>query len=317
MGGWTPLTVVAPQNESFTLSLHLPDGVICEEILPTTNGGDAIEQIVFAARENSEWARAENILAENYMLKVEGVDHFITQLHLALHRVRILQVCTKTFVVPRLQVVPKTADNEELAATQEASQKQLEVAEIDMQSDLAAIIPGLTEYLQLENEDITAYRVSMTVERNSFTRELATQMREEEVRCARPALRCLCALKMWLVSDVHAAQVRGRGADAAACAAHHQRGREPAADGEEPAHAQSVPAINGSTLLFGWLAGWLVIHWCWVAGGRADCAGVQEVPVLLARVLRRQVAHGVHPQSAACSCCALPPSHPRIAPHRR
>jgi hypothetical protein len=51
--------------------MNLPDGTICEEILPTTNGGDAIEQIVFAARENSEWAKAENILAENYMLKVK------------------------------------------------------------------------------------------------------------------------------------------------------------------------------------------------------------------------------------------------------
>jgi hypothetical protein len=58
--------------------------------------------------------------------------------------------------------------------------KQLEVAEIDMQSDLAALIPGLTEYLQLENTDITDYRVSMTVERASFTKELATQIREEE-----------------------------------------------------------------------------------------------------------------------------------------
>lgn len=84
--------------------LQLPDGLILEEILPTNTGGEAIEQVLFTAREASEWARNENMVAENYMLKVEGIDYFITQLHLALHRVRILQVCTKTFVVPRLQV---------------------------------------------------------------------------------------------------------------------------------------------------------------------------------------------------------------------
>jgi hypothetical protein len=97
-------TLVVEQNESFILSLQLPDGIILEEILPTTSGGEAIEQIVFAARESSEWARSSDMLAADYMLKVEGVDYFITQLHLALHRVRILQVCIKTFVVPRLQV---------------------------------------------------------------------------------------------------------------------------------------------------------------------------------------------------------------------
>ena len=88
------------QNESFSLSLTLPDLVVTEEILPTTTGGDAIEQVVFAAREASAWASNNNILATDYMLKVEGVDYFITQLHLALHRVRVLQVCMKTFVVP-------------------------------------------------------------------------------------------------------------------------------------------------------------------------------------------------------------------------
>ncbi len=94
----------ATQNESFVLSLKLPEGLVFEEIAPTTTGGEAIEQLVFAAREQSEWAREADIMADNYMLKVEGLDYFITQLHLALHRVKILQICTKTFVVPRLQV---------------------------------------------------------------------------------------------------------------------------------------------------------------------------------------------------------------------
>ncbi len=77
-------------------------------------------------------------------------------------------------------MVPKTPENEEIVRTQETVQKQLEVAEIDMQSDLASIIPGLTEYLQLENDDITAYRVSMTMERALFTKELSMQIAEEE-----------------------------------------------------------------------------------------------------------------------------------------
>lgn len=172
--------MLALQNESFVLSLATPEGLVCEEIAPTATGGEAIEQMVFSAREQSEWARDADIMADNFMLKVEGLDYFITQLHLALHRVKILQICTKTFVVPRLQVVPKTPENEEIVRTQEASQKQLEVAEIDMQSDLASIIPGLTEYLQLENDDITAYRVSMTMERALFTKELSMQIAEEE-----------------------------------------------------------------------------------------------------------------------------------------
>jgi hypothetical protein len=63
---------------------------------------------------------------------------------------------------------------------QEGAQKELEVAEIVMQSDLAALIPSLGKYLEVENKDVSAYRAKMTAERASFTKELALKVQEED-----------------------------------------------------------------------------------------------------------------------------------------
>ncbi len=144
------------------------------------SGEDAVREVVDKAREMSAWAVENDIQPENYLLKVEGVDYFINTLHLELHRVRIMQVCIKTFVVPRLQLVECTEENLQLASEQESVQKDLEVAEIVLQSDLAALIPSLSKYLELENQDITNYRARMTVERANFTRELAQRVQEED-----------------------------------------------------------------------------------------------------------------------------------------
>jgi hypothetical protein len=158
----------------------LPDLVLHEEMLATMTGEDAVREVLDKARSESAWAAENEIGPEHYLLKVEGVDYFISTLHLELHRVRIMQVCIKTFVVPRLQLVECTEENLQLAAEQEGAQKELEVAEIVLQSDLAALIPSLSKYLELENQDITAYRARMTVERAKFTKELAQRVQEED-----------------------------------------------------------------------------------------------------------------------------------------
>lgn len=148
--------------------------------------------------------------------------------------------------------MPRTEDNEELARNQEGVHKQLEVAEIDMQSDLAALIKGLTQYLELENADITAYRVSMTVERAAFTKELSMQILEEETYMLHkyvdaepmplrlPVRYCcccfVCELMTWL--------------------GNHQRGREPSSVGKESPNTANFTSGN-----------------C----GRAHCHGLQEI----------------------------------------
>jgi hypothetical protein len=104
-----------------------------------------VRDVLDKARAQSQWAADNDIQPENYLLKVEGVDYFISTLHLELHRVRIMQVCIKTFVVPRLQLVECTEENLALASEQEGAQKELEVAEIVLQSDLAALIPSLSK----------------------------------------------------------------------------------------------------------------------------------------------------------------------------
>lgn len=167
------------KNESFIVSLFLPDVAIHVDVPATMIGDEAIAYVVDVALQQSAVAQESGIRAEDYMLKVEGVDYFVTQTHLELHRVRIMQVCAKTFVVPRLQLVERSEENVELAKSQESAQKELEVAEIVLQSDLDALIPNLAEYLQLDNRDITAYRAKMTVERANFTKELSTQIQEE------------------------------------------------------------------------------------------------------------------------------------------
>ena len=93
------------KNDFFVISLVLPDVTLKEKVSRHMSGQDAIEHMIKKALESSKWAAQKELKAEDYLLKIEGINSIIQPLHLELHRVRVMQVCAnrKTWSEQRLR----------------------------------------------------------------------------------------------------------------------------------------------------------------------------------------------------------------------
>ena len=112
------------------------DGFIVEKDFPVTSTG--LDAVTYFFKN-----------AEKYALKIDGLEDYVLLLDLPFKRLRVVQILCKSFILPRFEIVKKTA-------TQESNLKEREVAEIHLMSEILKLVPGVTQYFST-NERFRSY----------------------------------------------------------------------------------------------------------------------------------------------------------------
>eukprot|EP01103_Thecamoeba_quadrilineata_P013540 TRINITY_DN3788_c0_g1_i1.p1 TRINITY_DN3788_c0_g1~~TRINITY_DN3788_c0_g1_i1.p1 ORF type:complete len:1188 (-),score=230.45 TRINITY_DN3788_c0_g1_i1:129-3692(-) len=98
---------------------------------------------------------------DHYTLSVVGIDYFLVNESLPLQRDKIIQLCNKAYVTPKLEMIKRESLNTSAAFdhTKGEGKKKL-LSEITLNTDIATLLDGelLSTYLNYENPEISSFR---------------------------------------------------------------------------------------------------------------------------------------------------------------
>eukprot|EP01094_Clydonella_sp_ATCC50884_P017222 TRINITY_DN2958_c0_g3_i1.p1 TRINITY_DN2958_c0_g3~~TRINITY_DN2958_c0_g3_i1.p1 ORF type:complete len:1072 (-),score=431.54 TRINITY_DN2958_c0_g3_i1:1764-4550(-) len=118
--------------------------------------------------------------ASDYGLRVLGIDEYILNETLPLHRVDFLQVCSKAYVTPKLAMIPRTLMPREM---EEEARKKRMLRELKAATEISELV-GNTElraFLECENPEITHFRRQGAKYKSECDIELLQQQSLENV----------------------------------------------------------------------------------------------------------------------------------------
>mmetsp|Transcript_419 Transcript_419/g.1446 ORF Transcript_419/g.1446 Transcript_419/m.1446 type:complete len:1166 (-) Transcript_419:175-3672(-) len=110
-----------------------------------------------AGEPSSPKADANGLLdGSGYVMRVVGIDEYILNESLPLQRVDFIQVCTKAFITPQLEMVAKA----DVGTLDEEGRKARIKSELQLGTEIAVLVGSsqLTNFLQYENAEIADFR---------------------------------------------------------------------------------------------------------------------------------------------------------------
>jgi len=103
-----------------------------------------------------------------YRLKIVGLSYYLMKENVPLHRVQILQVCNKTFVTPRLELIEIKSDSLDEAQHTLVEKRLAAEVLLDKQVNMLIGFQHLAKFLSYENDEILHFRRKLTKARLKF-----------------------------------------------------------------------------------------------------------------------------------------------------
>jgi hypothetical protein len=93
---------------------------------------------------------------DSYVMKVVGIEEYILNESLALHRVDFIQVCSKSFVTPQFEMKLRT----EIPEINEESRKAKMVEELKLGTEISSLVGSeqVGNFLGFENDEVADFR---------------------------------------------------------------------------------------------------------------------------------------------------------------
>jgi PI3-kinase family, ras-binding domain len=103
-----------------------------------------------------------------YRLKIVGLSYYLMKENVPLHRVQIIQVCNKTFVTPRLELIEIKSDSLDEAQHTLVEKRLAAEVLLDKQVNMLIGFQHLAKFLSYENDEILHFRRKLTKARLKF-----------------------------------------------------------------------------------------------------------------------------------------------------
>eukprot|EP01103_Thecamoeba_quadrilineata_P016510 TRINITY_DN5541_c0_g2_i1.p1 TRINITY_DN5541_c0_g2~~TRINITY_DN5541_c0_g2_i1.p1 ORF type:complete len:1076 (+),score=197.79 TRINITY_DN5541_c0_g2_i1:18-3245(+) len=158
------------KKEILEIWFRLPgsDRKITLQVSSKCNSSEIKKQLILDASKF-----VNGIREDDYVLHVIGINYNLENETLPLHRDKIIQLCYKAYVTPKLEMITRENVNNTEAFDAKADGKKKLLSEITLNTDIASLLDGelLSTYLNFENPEISSFRRNITLYRINLLQE--------------------------------------------------------------------------------------------------------------------------------------------------